>query len=61
MSTSYCPASNANPDLKWETKAEINIGLDFSLLDNKLSGTIDVYNRDTRDLLLYFPVPVPPN
>jgi TonB-linked SusC/RagA family outer membrane protein len=58
---SYGPASNPNPNLKWETKAEINIGLDFSLLDNRLSGTIDAYNRDTRDLLLLFPVPVPPN
>ena len=58
---SYGPASNPNPDLKWETKAEINLGIDFSLMENRLSGTIEVYNRDTRDLLLLFPVPVPPN
>ncbi len=58
---SYGPASNANPDLKWETKAEFDIGLDFALMDYKLTGSIDYYNRTTKDLLLYFPVPVPPN
>jgi TonB-dependent starch-binding outer membrane protein SusC len=36
---------NANPDLKWEEKAELNIGLDFAI-SNKLTGAIDVYNRD---------------
>ncbi|RMD68227.1 MAG: SusC/RagA family TonB-linked outer membrane protein [Bacteroidetes bacterium] len=58
---SYGPASNANPDLKWETKSEFDVGLDFALMDYKLTGSIDYYNRTTRDLLLYFPVPVPPN
>ncbi len=42
----------ANPDLKWEEKAEINIGLDFVALNNKLSGTIDWYTRDVNDFIL---------
>lgn len=55
------PASNPNPDLKWETKSEWNIGLDFSMLKSRLNGTIDVYQRTTSDLLSEYQVPVPPN
>jgi TonB-dependent starch-binding outer membrane protein SusC len=58
---SYAPVSNANPDLKWETKDELDFGADFTLLDSKLSGTIDYYTRNTKDLLLFKNVPVPPN
>ena len=58
---SYAPSQNANPDLKWERKAEFDIGLDFSLLDNRLTGSIDYYNRKTSDLLFNATVPVPPN
>ncbi len=45
-----------NPNLKWETKHEINVGVDFSLLNGRLGGTIDYYNRTTRDLLYWYPV-----
>ena len=45
-----------NPNLKWETKHEINVGVDFSLLDGRLGGTVDYYNRTTRDLLYWYPV-----
>lgn len=55
------PARNANPDLRWERKEELNIGLDFSLFDDRFSGNIDVYRRDTKDLLWNYDVPVPPN
>lgn len=41
-----------NPDLKWETSTTINAGLDFAILDYKLSGTIEYFNRVTNDLLL---------
>uniref|UniRef100_UPI00404820CC SusC/RagA family TonB-linked outer membrane protein n=1 Tax=Roseivirga sp. TaxID=1964215 RepID=UPI00404820CC len=41
-----------NPDLKWEEKAELNIGVDFALMDNKLSGTVDVYSRNVSDFIL---------
>lgn len=45
-----------NPNLKWETKHEINVGVDFSFLDGRLSGALDYYNRTTRDLLYWYPV-----
>ena len=56
---SYGPVSNANPDLRWETKAEFDFGLDWSMLDNRLTGTMDYYIRNTNDLLLTVDVPVP--
>jgi len=55
------PTQNANPDLKWEEKRETNIGLDFSLLNNRISGSIDLYNRQIHNLLYLFEVPSPPN
>ena len=42
----------ANPDLKWETNTQTNIGLDMSLFDNKLKLTVDYYKKTTEDLLL---------
>jgi TonB-dependent starch-binding outer membrane protein SusC len=54
------PTRNSNPDLKWEEKQEVNVGLNFALFDSRLSGTLDVYRRDTRDLLYEYSVPVPP-
>lgn len=57
----YRPASNPNPDLKWEKKAEYNAGLDFGFFNNRLSGSIDYYIRKVSDLLWSYAVPVPPN
>ena len=57
----YAPVSNANADLKWEKKAEIDIGADFSLLRSKITGSFDYYTRTTTDLLFQYEVPVPPN
>ena len=57
----YSPQSNPNPDLKWETKAETNIGVDFSLFNTRLTGSFDFYNRNTSDALITLNVPVPPN
>jgi TonB-linked SusC/RagA family outer membrane protein len=54
------PTQNPNPDLKWEKKTEINIGLDFAILNNRISGTFDYYNRKTRDMLYQYNVPTPP-
>ncbi len=54
------PASNPNPDLRWEKKLETNIGLDAGVLDNRLRLTLDLYYRITRDMLWNFQVPVPP-
>ena len=46
----------ANPDLKWETTVTRNLGVDFTLFDNKLSGSIEVYKNTVKDLLLVVPV-----
>ena len=54
------PARNDNPNLRWEKKYEYNIGLDFAILDERLSGSIDLYQRDTKDGLYYYSVPTPP-
>lgn len=59
--SSYGPSRNANPDLKWERKAETDLGVDFGLFKGRLNGTIDYYNSKTTDLLWYATVPVPPN
>lgn len=56
----YAPSSNANPNLGWEKKAEWNVGVDFSVLDNRLSLTLDYYQRRTTDLLYTYQVPTPP-
>lgn len=42
---------NANPDLRWEVKATTDIGMDFALFNNRLTGTFDVYYSKTKDLL----------
>ncbi|HNP17809.1 MAG TPA: SusC/RagA family TonB-linked outer membrane protein [Fulvivirga sp.] len=43
--------TGVDPDIKWETTTTTNIGLDFGLLDNRLTGTLDYYNKVTTDLL----------
>lgn len=43
-----------NPDLKWETSTQFNIGLDFSVLDGRIYGSLDGYDKVTTDLLLNY-------
>ncbi|WP_422107147.1 SusC/RagA family TonB-linked outer membrane protein [Winogradskyella sp.] len=43
-----------NPDLKWETTTQYNLGLDFAFLDNRLRGSIDYFYKQTDDLLFRF-------
>lgn len=57
----YGPVSNPNPNLRWERKAETNIGVDASFLNNRLTVNMDLYDRTTTDLLYEYAVPVPPN
>ena len=45
-----------NPDLRWETTITHNIGLDFGLFKGHLNGSIEVYQNDTKDLLINFPI-----
>ena len=47
----------ANPNLKWETTEQLNFGLDFAFLNQRISGTIDVYDKTTKDLLQNLPIP----
>jgi TonB-dependent starch-binding outer membrane protein SusC len=47
-----------DPSLSWETMKEVGFGVDFKMLDNKLSGTFDIYNRNSVDVIL--PVSLPP-
>lgn len=48
----YRPNTIGNPDLKWETSATANIGLDFSFLRGKIQGSLELYETNTTDLLL---------
>ncbi|WP_428230554.1 TonB-dependent receptor [Flavobacterium sp.] len=58
--TNFNITQNANADLKWETKKQTNIGLDFALLDNRVRGSVDVYDSKTENLLFDYTVPQPP-
>ena len=53
----YYPTSIPNPDLKWETTAQFNIGVDLGLFDNRITLGIDYYNKQIKDLLLDRPLP----
>lgn len=51
------PNQLANPDLKWETTTQTNIGIDVGLLNDRFTLTFDYYNKQTKDLLLAVPLP----
>ena len=56
QTAAYGPSQAANPDLKWEKTATSNIGLDFSLLKGKLTGTLEVYNKNTTGMIFSYAV-----
>jgi iron complex outermembrane receptor protein len=58
--TAYGVSQNPNPNLRWETTSMFNVGVDFSLWNARLNGTIEYYNKLTDDLLYSYSVPVPP-
>jgi len=58
--TNYAITQNANADLRWETKKQANIGVDFTMLDRRLRGTVDLFSAKTDDLLFNYTVPQPP-
>lgn len=58
--TAYKIIQNANPDLKWEETAMFNVGVDFFMFNNRLNGTIEWYDKRTRDMLYTYRVPTPP-
>lgn len=51
------PSQIANPDLTWEKTKQLDLGLDFGILKNRITGTFDYYEKKTTDLLLDVPVP----
>lgn len=51
------PNQLANPDLKWETTTQTNIGIDIGILNDRFTLTFDWYNKQTKDLLLAVPLP----
>lgn len=53
----YEGQQNENRFLKWEVLSQVNIGLDFELLDGKINGTVEVYDKRTKDMLYNYPVP----
>ena len=55
----YGPTKNQNPDLRWEQKEEWNLGFDFGLFNNKITGALDLYNRNTKDLLFLYTAQMP--
>lgn len=56
----YAPSVNANPDLGWEKLIAINAGVDFVVLNNRIRGSVDFFNRQSRDLLYRYRAPQPP-
>lgn len=51
------PAKIPNPDLKWETTDQLNLGLDFGVFNNRINGGVDYFWKKTTDMLLQLPVP----
>ncbi len=51
-SAGFAPSQLGNPDLKWETNVSTNLGLDFGFFSNRFTGSVDVYDRTSRDVLL---------
>jgi len=54
---SIVPTQLANPDLKWETTKQINLGVDYGFLNNRITGSIEWFSKKTYDLLLELPIP----
>lgn len=52
---------NPNPDLRWETSNEINLGIDMGFFADRLTFSLDLYNKNTNGLLYNYAVPLPPN
>lgn len=52
------PGEMPNEELTWETTSQVNMGLDFGVLNHRISGSVDVYRADTRDLLMPRVLPV---
>jgi TonB-linked SusC/RagA family outer membrane protein len=58
--TNFNVNQNPNADLRWETREQYNAGVDFSLLDGRLNGSVDAFRAVTENLLFEYAVPRPP-
>ncbi|MDN3587134.1 TonB-dependent receptor [Pedobacter aquatilis] len=56
-SAGQIPSQIANPDLTWEKTTQLDLGLDFGILKNRISGSFDYYKKKTTELLLNVPIP----
>jgi TonB-linked SusC/RagA family outer membrane protein len=59
ISSGLRAAQVGNPDLKWETATQTNFGVDYGFMQDKITGAIEYYQKDTKDLLLEVSVPQP--
>ena len=59
ITTGLVAAQVANPNLKWETAEQTNIGVDWGIMNDRFTGVLDFYQKSTKDLLLRVPVPQP--
>lgn len=58
--TNFAVTQNSNDDLRWETRYQTNLGMDFELFRGRLTGAFDVFRATTKNLLFYYTVPQPP-
>ena len=56
----YAPSLNANSDLAWEKSTAFNVGLDFVAMNSRLRGSIEYFDRRSKDLLYNYTAPQPP-
>ena len=59
VTTGLSASQVANPELKWETSEQTNVGLDWGIRSDRITGSVDVYQKKTKDLILTVPVPQP--
>ena len=52
LPSGFSAQQTGNDDLKWESTTELNLGLDFGLLDDRITGTVEVFNKQTEDILI---------
>src|SRR5688572_4294114 len=57
--TGFSPTQNPNPLLKWEETTQTNVALDYGFMNNRFTGSLEYYVKNTNDLLLRVPVPPP--
>jgi len=58
--TAYQYSQNPNPNLRWEQTAMMNLGIDFDIVKGRINGSLEYYDKETKNLLYTYDVPVPP-